>query len=73
MQAIPLNATRVLGLLVAFLIPATSAATLLSSDLAWYHGLGLFYAALGAAELIYLLLLALQGAWSVQALEKTVS
>lgn len=73
MQAIHLNATMVLGFLVAFLIPTTSAATLLSSDLAWYHGLGLFYAALGSAELIYLLLLSLQGAWSVRALGKTVS
>jgi hypothetical protein len=72
MQAIPLNATRVLGLLVAFLIPATSTATFLSSDLTWYHGLGLFYVALGAAELIYLLLLARQGAWSVRALGKTI-
>jgi hypothetical protein len=55
----PLNAIMVLGLLIAALIPASVVATL-QSQLAWYHGLGLFYGVLGSAEVGYLgLLLAL--------------
>lgn len=49
-------ATLVLGIAVALLIPVCCAATL-SSDITWYHGICLFYAALGLTEIVYLTLL----------------
>jgi hypothetical protein len=52
----PRNAVTVLGFLVVVLIPAT-AIVLLLSEVRWYHGFGVFYAALGSAEIAYLAVL----------------